>query len=93
MDVRRTRPDGELRRCIGAWRHAFARSQHDLARCAGLDRKTMMRAEARGVARPETVRRPARVFGVTPLRRDQDPRPEDLGDAVPRMAPKPGARA
>jgi hypothetical protein len=53
----------------------------------------MMRAEARGVARPETVRRLARVFGVTPLRRDQDPRPADLGDAASRMAPKPGAHA
>lgn len=79
---------GQGRLRIEPWRRAFALSQHGLARYAGLDRKTVRRAEERGEARPETVRRLAGVFGVAPLKLYYDPRPEEIGAGVPREVPK-----
>jgi len=88
MDRNPTAPNSLPRLRIEAWRRAFALSQRSLADYAGLDRKTIRRVEEQGDAQPETVRQLAGVFRVTPWKLYQDPRHEDIGNAVPQRMPK-----
>lgn len=72
MDTQVTAP-GQRRLKLRAWRDAFALSQCDLASLAGLSRQTIVRLEAGGRAQPDTRRRLATVFGVSPNELYRDP--------------------
>lgn len=63
-------------RALRYWRQRQALSQEDLGKLAGIPQATIARVEARGTARPSTVRKLAEALGIEPHQLTQP----DLGE-------------